>query len=104
VAEALEDANLAAVESDFSENMLDACNYDADLKRRIRLAHTSNEKLAALFSNGFVGAALHTVVLIHLSVRANMAFIAQSAIQAALKKPVELMVAPAEGVLGPIEV
>lgn len=105
VADALTWSHLIFVESDFSESMLDACGYVDELKRRIRLSHCSNEKLAAFFRNGFTSAALRTIVLGHLSLTANLPFLAESSARAALGRPeVKVYVAEPEGTLGPLEV
>jgi len=109
VAQALERSHLAAIEANYSTAMLDACEYDPGLKRRIRLAHTSNENLAALFSNGFKGEALHTVVLLHTSRKANCGFVALATIEEALHKQfpgrsLTIDAAELDEVTGPFEV
>lgn len=114
VADVFERSHVVAVEADYSEPMLAACDYDPELRRRIRLTHTSNEKLAAFFTNGFKGAALHTVVLLHISHATNVSFIAEQKVSAALrqwcmfKKPpgcgFKVEVAKHDGVTGPVEV
>ena len=92
------------MEANYSESMLDACAYDSELKRRIRLAHTSNESLSALFSNGFKGYALHTVVLLHTSRQANCGFIAEQTVGAALRDNVEIVTAALDEVTGPFDI
>jgi len=104
VAEALEKSHLIAIESDFSEGMLNASSYVDELKQRIRLTHLSNERLASFLQNGFTGAELHTLCLLHLSVNANLGFLAESSARAALKRPdVKVYVAGPE-ILGPLDV
>jgi phosphoribosyl 1,2-cyclic phosphodiesterase len=109
VAEALERSHLAGIEADYSEPMLEGCGYDPELKRRIRLSHTSNEKLAAFFTNGFKGETLHSVVLLHTSRAANCGFIAGAKITDALaqqfpNRSIKVWVAEQEQVTGPLDV
>lgn len=106
VSQELERAHLVAVETDYSEALLEACpHYDPELKRRIRMTHTSNEKLAAFFSNGFHGEALKRVVLLHLSLNTNCSVIAEQAVRTALCRPdVEVVAAPPDEPMGFLEV
>ena len=109
VAEAYERSHMICSEADYSEAMLDGCEYAPELKRRIRISHTSNEKLAAFFSNGFKGAALHSVVLLHTSRSTNCGFIAGAKVTEALEKQfpqrsIKVWVAAHDDVTGPLDV
>ena len=105
----LETSHFIGIEADYDEAMLEACSYDPELKWRIRLAHTSNEQLVEMFSNGFRSETLHTAVLLHTSKVANLPFIAQDKVGKALRKcfadrEITVDVAGADGFCGPFEV
>jgi phosphoribosyl 1,2-cyclic phosphodiesterase len=102
----MQGCELIACESDYLEGMLAANeNYDAELKSRIRMTHLSNERLCAFFANGFQSSTLKTVVLLHGSEENSIPWLAQRKVEAALRNPaVQVLVAPRDAVLGPVEV
>jgi glyoxylase-like metal-dependent hydrolase (beta-lactamase superfamily II) len=106
ISTALSRSRFIALECNHSLEMLLHSDYADGLKERVRLTHSSNEAVAAYFRNRFHGAdGLHSVALIHLSVRAQIPFLAEAMVTAALGRPeVKVFAVPANGTCGPFEV
>jgi phosphoribosyl 1,2-cyclic phosphodiesterase len=104
--EAFAKSEFIAVECNHALELLRTCDYADSLKERIRLTHLSTEALAGYFRNRFNGGGVtKRIALIHLSARAQMSFLAEAAIRAAVARPeIEVFAVPLHEVSGPWEV
>src|SRR3954470_7295974 len=101
VTERLRGCAAIIVESNHSRDMLKACAvYPWELKQRIlsRTGHLSNEDVADWLREGFDGTA-RSVVLAHLSQRANNPFLARITAEAALRERAPLFQTDTEIIL-----
>jgi phosphoribosyl 1,2-cyclic phosphodiesterase len=88
ITEQLRGCAAIVMESNHSRDMLKACDsYPWELKQRIlsRLGHLSNEDVADWLSHGFDGSA-DSIVLAHLSQRANNPYLAKITAEVALQE------------------
>ncbi len=87
VNDAIGEASIVVLESNYCESMLRRSDYPATLKRRIRshLGHLSNDDCGATLAGSLTPKA-HTVWLAHLSEHNNLPLTAETAVETALNE------------------